>query len=342
MEVLCAKPYIELQARGGPRLKQPAHHWDKPVVVLTNERSFSDAEVFPWCFQTAGRGKVVGVATPGGVIGTTDVELSDGSKLRIPRVGWWGVDGTKLEGRGVQPDVVVCETCEDRLEGRDPQLAKAIEIVNDEIDAARRAARTPAPGPRPEAPRPAGAEPEAPAPEPTTPEPAPRPDPATDTGPATGAEPPAAQTPRAEEAAPPDPWRDVEVGEWIRFRNRVQGTDTVVLQRVVEVTEEEVVLETVVRQGETVMPASTLRRPRAPRAGGRRPAERTVERATLTVGGRDLACVLVTSKGRRGTTVREWTCDEVAASGLVRRERDGEVVAEVVDWGGPGTAPSAP
>jgi hypothetical protein len=32
------------------------------------------------------------------VIGTNDVTLSDGSTFRIPRVGWYGIDGRKLVG----------------------------------------------------------------------------------------------------------------------------------------------------------------------------------------------------------------------------------------------------
>ncbi len=128
LQILSAKPYAHVEVRGGRRkMPQPALYWDKPVCVLIDERSFSDAEVFPYCFKSLKLGKVIGVPTPGGVIGTNDITLSDGSSFRIPRVGYYGIDGTNLEGHGVKPDILVEMTPEDRIKGRDPQLARAIE-----------------------------------------------------------------------------------------------------------------------------------------------------------------------------------------------------------------------
>ena len=109
--------------------------------MLINENSFSDAEVFPYIFKALDRGKVVGVPTPGGVIGTNDIRLSDGTRFRIPRVGYYGMDGTNLEGHGVKPDFLVEETIEDRRAGRDPQLAKAIEVVMAEVSGTKKKER---------------------------------------------------------------------------------------------------------------------------------------------------------------------------------------------------------
>ena len=44
-----------------------------PMVVMQNERSASDAEMFPAGFKALGLGKVVGVPTMGAVIGTGSV-----------------------------------------------------------------------------------------------------------------------------------------------------------------------------------------------------------------------------------------------------------------------------
>ncbi|MHC4473941.1 MAG: S41 family peptidase, partial [Planctomycetota bacterium] len=129
MSVLIARPLARVQRRGGSKMIQPSLFWDRPVVLLTNERSFSDAEVFPHMFKAAGIGKVVGMPTAGGVIGTGNITLSDGSMFRVPGTGFWTMDGENLEGLGVKPDFLVRETPEDRAAGRDPQLAKAIEVV---------------------------------------------------------------------------------------------------------------------------------------------------------------------------------------------------------------------
>src|SRR5262249_60361110 len=50
-----------------------------PMVVMQNERSASDAEMFPAGFKALGLGKVVGVPTMGAVIGTGSYTLLDGS-----------------------------------------------------------------------------------------------------------------------------------------------------------------------------------------------------------------------------------------------------------------------
>ncbi|MDA1196037.1 MAG: S41 family peptidase, partial [Planctomycetota bacterium] len=151
LEILTAVPYARVSMRGSPiKMTQPALYWDKPVVVLINERSFSDAEVFPFIFKARGVGKVIGVPTPGGVIGTNDITLSDGSTFRIPRTRYEGMDGTNLEGLGVQPDILVELTSEDRIKGNDRQLAKAIEVVTAEVRGnGGKTPATPKPAPKP-------------------------------------------------------------------------------------------------------------------------------------------------------------------------------------------------
>ncbi|MBI5359012.1 MAG: PD40 domain-containing protein [Planctomycetes bacterium] len=135
LDILTRTRFAETRPRGGKPSDQPSLSWEKPVVLLINERSFSDAEVFTYGFKKINRGKVIGVATSGGVIGTNDITLSDGSTFRIPCVGWFGIDGTNLEGFGVKPDIEVRETPYDRASNRDPQLEKAIEVLQEEMKA---------------------------------------------------------------------------------------------------------------------------------------------------------------------------------------------------------------
>ena len=63
-----------------------------PMVVMQNERSASDAEMFPAGFKALGLGKVIGVPTMGAVIGTGSYTLLDGSTIRTPGSGVWTVD----------------------------------------------------------------------------------------------------------------------------------------------------------------------------------------------------------------------------------------------------------
>ncbi|MBI9032774.1 PD40 domain-containing protein [bacterium] len=116
---------------GDKKYKNPNRFYDKPIVVLIDEDSFSDAEVFPHLVKEQKLGTIIGMPTSGSVIGTYDVDLFDGSSLRLPRSGWWTLGGINMEGNGVQPDIRVDLSPEDRLQDNDKQLSKAIEYLLD-------------------------------------------------------------------------------------------------------------------------------------------------------------------------------------------------------------------
>ncbi len=107
--------------------------WHKPLVLLINNRSYSDAEIFPSAFRTLGLGKLVGQPTGGFVIGTSAVQLIDGSILRIPRVGVYTTTGVNMEKEGVTPDVVVEEHPDQLAKGIDAQLTKAVEVLRNDV-----------------------------------------------------------------------------------------------------------------------------------------------------------------------------------------------------------------
>lgn len=113
-----------------PRLGEPKDHpdyvWRKPSVVVIDERSFSDAEVFPNGYQTLGIGTVIGMPTFGGVIGTGGITLLNNAWFRLPRVGWFTADGRNMENTGAVPDIFVEREPGEELEGRDSQLERAV------------------------------------------------------------------------------------------------------------------------------------------------------------------------------------------------------------------------
>ena len=108
-----------------------------PMVVMQNERSASDAEMFPAGFKALGLGKVVGVPTMGAVIGTGAATLLDGSTIRTPGSGVWTATGENMENFGVPPDVNVDNTPEDFVKRRDAQLEKAVEVLKQELSTKR-------------------------------------------------------------------------------------------------------------------------------------------------------------------------------------------------------------
>jgi tricorn protease len=124
--------------RGQPRRTMPYHFWDRPTIMMANEYSGSDAEIVPSGFRELGFGKVLGVPTYGGVIGTFDITLIDGeTRFRVPCAGWWTLDGTSLENYGVPPDIRVENSLADAMAGNDRQLDEAVAELLKELPARR-------------------------------------------------------------------------------------------------------------------------------------------------------------------------------------------------------------
>lgn len=110
-----------------PRDRRLIYAWTRPINVLINQNSFSNAEIFAHAVKTARRGRLIGTATFGGVISTGGTTLIDGTSVRLPFRGWYLPDGTDQENNGARPDVDVPQTPEDEANDRDRQLEAAVE-----------------------------------------------------------------------------------------------------------------------------------------------------------------------------------------------------------------------
>jgi len=115
------------------RRPEPLRGIKVPTIVLVDERSFSDGEIFPIVYQELGLGKVVGYPSSGAVIGTWQFTLLDGSEMRMPGSGWYKMDGSNMEGTGAMPDIIVENHLNDLLQGKDNQLERAVKELLKEI-----------------------------------------------------------------------------------------------------------------------------------------------------------------------------------------------------------------
>ncbi|PMD99264.1 peptidase S41 [Siphonobacter sp. BAB-5405] len=130
LNFLSQRPYLQWQYRGGARSPQPNFSPSgKPIVMLINEQSLSDAEMTSAGFKALKLGKLIGTETYRWIIFTSGKGLVDGSFYRLPSWGCYTLDGKNLEREGVQPDITVKQTFMDRLEGKEPQLDRAIEEI---------------------------------------------------------------------------------------------------------------------------------------------------------------------------------------------------------------------
>lgn len=135
LAILVQRQYQIWQPRGTEPSGRPFAGYFGPKVVLQNWRSASNAEMFPAGFKALGLGKTLGTPTMGAVIGTGSYSLIDGSTVRTPGVGVFLADQkrTNMENNGVQPDILVENTPEDNLAGRDRQLETAVQELLKQI-----------------------------------------------------------------------------------------------------------------------------------------------------------------------------------------------------------------
>ena len=134
IDYLERRPYHVQQSRGESPITRPQDVFTGEVVVLINEYSYSDAEVFPSAVQERGLGTVIGVPTLGFVIAVMPHYLIDGGAIRKTFIGIWEEStGAQLESRGAIPDIHVESPPEMEKIGRDMQLEKAIEFLMEKI-----------------------------------------------------------------------------------------------------------------------------------------------------------------------------------------------------------------
>ncbi|MDE5491590.1 S41 family peptidase [Elizabethkingia meningoseptica] len=133
LNFLAQRPYLQWKYREGKITTQPNFAPSgKPIVLLINESSLSDAEMTSAGFKALKLGKIIGQDTYRWIIFTSGKGLVDGSFYRLPSWGTYTLDGQNLEKTGVKPDIYVKNTFMDRQENNDPQLERAIqEILKD-------------------------------------------------------------------------------------------------------------------------------------------------------------------------------------------------------------------
>ncbi len=128
---------ITVPRGGGPGYPQDRRiyaTWNKPIVVLCNQNSFSNAEIFSHAIKTLKRGKLVGVPTAGAVISTGLQRIMDVGALRMPFRGWFLLkDGQDMELNGAVPHHVLWPRPGELPSGKDRQLNKAVDVLSKEV-----------------------------------------------------------------------------------------------------------------------------------------------------------------------------------------------------------------
>ncbi|MBW8702838.1 hypothetical protein MBT84_24880 [Streptomyces sp. MBT84] len=108
-----------------------------PIVALTDEATSSDGDMITAAIKLLKLGPVVGSRTWGGVVGMTGRHrLGDGTVITVPmNAAWFEEYGWSIENRGVEPDLEILRTPLDWAEGRYKQLADAVRMALDLLNA---------------------------------------------------------------------------------------------------------------------------------------------------------------------------------------------------------------
>ncbi|AVJ54862.1 peptidase S41 [Idiomarina sp. OT37-5b] len=106
----------------------PLSAWTKPSIAMSNENSYSNAEIFSHAYKSLGIGKLVGRPTFGAVISTGAERLVDGSIIRMPFRGWWVKESdANMDFTPAQPDIEVFNPPAYKAKKVDPQLERAVD-----------------------------------------------------------------------------------------------------------------------------------------------------------------------------------------------------------------------
>lgn len=117
-----AYPTFEQTDRSGKK-SVDQEYYDKPVVALINGGSRSGKELLSYSFKMTGRAKLIGENTAGAVLAGKLIPIDNRTALYLA-VGDVKVNGERLEGKGVAPDIEVPDDASSS-EGYEHQFAVA-------------------------------------------------------------------------------------------------------------------------------------------------------------------------------------------------------------------------
>lgn len=131
VELLGRKRVNYIGNRDGKNVPWPLVAHDGPKAMLINAWAGSGGDCFPYYFQQAKLGPLIGTRTWGGLIGMSGApSLIDGGTVTVPTMGLYSTKSEWLiEGHGVDPDIKVIDDPALMAKGADPQLERAIDEV---------------------------------------------------------------------------------------------------------------------------------------------------------------------------------------------------------------------
>jgi carboxyl-terminal processing protease len=106
------------------------HRYKGKVAVLIGEDTGSAAEGFAWHMKWKSDAKFIGTTTAGELLGAEYFTLSGGWRLSVPTHSAWGSDAKPVIDKAVAPQIATKWTVKEVCEGRDPDIAAALDFLS--------------------------------------------------------------------------------------------------------------------------------------------------------------------------------------------------------------------
>ena len=133
---LGGKKYLTFAPQGNiTPSSEPANKWSEPSAVLMSESNYSDAFIFPYAYHSLGIGKTIGMPVAGtGTAVWWETQIDPTLVFGIPMVATIGKENRPTENLQLEPDIKVANDYKSILNGKDPQLERAVKEMLDEIN----------------------------------------------------------------------------------------------------------------------------------------------------------------------------------------------------------------
>ncbi len=105
-----------------------------PFVILTNQGTASAAEILAGALEEHGVAKLVGEKTFGKGSVQELMPVTDNTSLKITIARWLTPNGKSISMNGLTPDIEVKISEKDAEAGKDTQMEKAVEILNNAVN----------------------------------------------------------------------------------------------------------------------------------------------------------------------------------------------------------------
>jgi len=135
ISLFSGKRYVDYTPRDRYIGSGPYDRWTKPTCLLVGENNYSDASAFPYAYRANGLGKLIGAPVPGTMTAVWwETQIDPSLVFGIPQVTCRGLDGNPIENHQIEPDILVYNTPETLINGRDIQLETAVKELLSQIE----------------------------------------------------------------------------------------------------------------------------------------------------------------------------------------------------------------